>query len=158
MLGAALCLLALAGCSGCSGGERVAVPRPTAAQAALCGALHRRLPARVDGARRGTARPVSDLTAVWGSPAIVLRCGVPRPAELTPGNRDYDPTALGVQVDGVGWLPHKLSGGGVRCVTTSRKAFVEVTLPSRYTGRYEDISGLADLSSAIRRSIPATLD
>ncbi len=154
----ALCLLALAGCSFGGGTGSVAVPRPDAAAAKLCRALHRVLPGKMEGQARTTARPVSDYTAAWGSPAVVLRCGVPRPDVLTPGNAHYNPTTAAVEVDGVSWVPTKLSDGDVRCVTASRAAFVEVTIPRRYAGPYGDVSGLTDLAAAIRRTVPATLD
>lgn len=154
---AVACLLALAGCSSGDQTGSVAVPRPPAAEAALCRALHRALPEKVDGQTRRATRPVSDLTAAWGSPAIVLRCGVPRPDVLTPGNAQYNPSADSVDINGVDWLPQKLSGGGVRCVTTLRKAFVEVTIPRKYAGPYGDLSGLTDLASAISGTVPEGL-
>jgi hypothetical protein len=152
----ACCLLALAGCS--AGPAQVAVPRPSAAAARVCRALHRALPATVAGQRRRAARPASDFTAVWGSPAIVLRCGVRKPDVLTPGTADYNPGTVAGDADGVSWLPQSLSGGAVRFTTTPRAAYVEVTLPAKYTGGIPDISDLVDLAHAIRETDPARLN
>ncbi len=153
----AVCLLAVAGCSHGDGTGAVAVPRPPAATARLCRALHGVLPRKVDGLTLRATRPASDLTAAWGSPAIVLRCGVPAPDVLTPGNAHYNPTADTAEIDGVDWLPQTLSDGGARCTTTLRKAFVEVTIPGKYTGPDEDISSLTDLATAVARTIPTGL-
>lgn len=155
--GAVLCLLAVAGCSSGAAAGTVTVPRPPAAQARLCGALHGALPAKVDGLRRHATRPASDLTAAWGSPAIVLRCGVPRPPALTPGGSHYDPTADAAEIDGVDWLPQRLSDGSVRCTTTMRRTYVEVTIPRAYAGPNGDMGSLTDLASAIGRTVPSGL-
>src|ERR1700730_15475744 len=58
----------------------VPVPFPPAAAAALCTGL--KLPAKLHGQTRRSTDPTSPLTAAWGSPAIALRCGVPRPAAM----------------------------------------------------------------------------
>ncbi|MEU6175614.1 DUF3515 domain-containing protein [Streptantibioticus parmotrematis] len=154
LLSAAACLLAAAACSSGGSPYAVAVPSPSPDVATLCRALHAALPAKVDGQSRHTAQPASDLTAAWGDPAIALRCGVPQPTVLTPGTPHYDPTADAAQIDGVDWLPQKQSDGSVRCTTTLRKAYVEVTIPEKYAGPYGDMSALTDLANAISRTVP----
>lgn len=100
---AAACLSAAAvyvlGFSGVTSGtdEKVAVPVPDPRTAGYCAALHARLPAKVNGLPQHDLKPVSGLTAGWGDPPIVLRCGVPRPAADASASTD------GVEVDGVGW-------------------------------------------------------
>jgi hypothetical protein len=125
--------------------DTVAVPVPDAQVAAYCHALHRELPAKIDGLPRHDLKPRSELTAGWGDPAIILRCGVPRPAA------DGDPSTYGAEVDGVSWSVEQGSGGGVLLTTTLRKAYVEVALPKRFA---HDISPLTDLADAIRHTIP----
>ncbi|MCL2730144.1 MAG: DUF3515 domain-containing protein [Actinomycetia bacterium] len=125
--------------------ETVAVPVPDAQVARYCAALHARLPQRVSGLPRHDLKPRSELTAGWGNPSIVLRCGVPRPAA------DNDSSADAVEVDGVGWLIEPQNGGTFRLTTTLRKAYVEVTLPKKYAG---DVGPLTDLASAVKRTIP----
>src|SRR5882672_5252246 len=75
--------------------DTIAVPVPDARVAGYCHALHQDLPQKVDGLSRHDLKPRSELTAGWGKPAIVLRCGVPRPAV------DADPTTYGGSINGV---------------------------------------------------------
>jgi hypothetical protein len=126
--------------------ESVAVPVPDARVAGYCAALQTRLPKKVDGLPRHDLKPRSDLTAGWGDPSIVLRCGVPRPAV------DANPEADGVDVDGVGWSIEPQSGGSFRLTTTLRKAYVEVTLPKKWAG---DLGPLTDLAGPVKKTIPA---
>jgi hypothetical protein len=128
-----------------SGDGSVAVPVPDARTAGYCRALHDALPARVAGLPRHDPAPRSDLTAGWGDPAIVLRCGVPQPAV------DLDPEADGVKVDGVGWSLEPRSDGSVRLTTTLRRAYVEVTLPKEHAA---DVGPLTDLADAVRKTVP----
>ncbi|UNZ17150.1 DUF3515 domain-containing protein [Streptomyces sp. 891-h] len=150
-LGALLVPSALltAGCS-VTGQTGPTPPSPSGRAAKVCRALHDALPARVDGQRRGEADPASDYTAVWGDPAIELRCGVPRPAKLTPGDEEYNPTADAAEVNGVSWLIEK-QDGGYRFTTTDRVANVELTVPDDYAPEAE---ALADLSDPVRRTVP----
>ncbi|KJY42221.1 hypothetical protein VR41_08805 [Streptomyces sp. NRRL B-1568] len=147
-------LLTSVACSAADRQAGPAVPTPSAAQAGLCRALHKELPEAVDGKKRRTADPVSDFTAVWGDPAISLRCGVPRPKILTPGTEHYNPTADAVEIDGVEWLPEQQPDGSVRCTTTLRLAFVEVTLPKEVVGDAVQIGALTDLADAVKKTIP----
>jgi hypothetical protein len=125
--------------------DSVAVPVPDARVAGYCRALHAELPHEVDGLSGHDLNPRSELTAGWGHPAIVLRCGVPRPEILK------SPAADGVTVNGVGWVIEQRPGGVFRLTTTLRKAYVEVTLPKKYAG---DIGPLTDLAGAVRRTVP----
>ncbi|MEW2522373.1 DUF3515 domain-containing protein [Actinacidiphila alni] len=125
--------------------DTVAVPVPDKRVAGYCHALHGALPAKVDGLSRHDLKPRSELTAGWGKPAIVLRCGVPRPVELK------NPEADGVTVDGVGWLIEQQSDGAFRLTTTLRKAYVEVTLPKKWAG---DLGPLTDLADAVKATVP----
>lgn len=104
------------------------------------------LPAKVDGLSRRDPEPASALTAGWGNPAIILRCGVARPAEMS------DPEADGVEVDGVGWLLQKQKDGSFRFTSTLRKAYVEVRIPAGRSG--DGMAPLVDLAPAIKK-VPA---
>lgn len=112
----------------------------------LCQNLDKVLPRKVDGLDRNDPGPRSALTAGWGSPAIILRCGVTRPAEMN------DPEADGVEADGVGWLLQKRDDGSFRFTTTLRTAYVEVSLPKARTG--DGLGPLADLAPAVKEAIP----
>ncbi|WP_055524326.1 DUF3515 domain-containing protein [Streptomyces graminilatus] len=152
----ALALLIIAtGCSSADDSASVTVPEPDGTAMKLCRNLHKALPAKVDGLGRDDPGPRSALTAGWGSPAIILRCGVERPPKMTDPKvaLGSDPKAVGGEVNGVGWLMEREDGGSSRFTTSSRLAYVEVTVPS---GR--DTSGvLVDLAAAIKKTVPEGL-
>ncbi|MFI6520267.1 DUF3515 domain-containing protein [Spirillospora sp. NPDC050679] len=142
---AALALLAalpaflLAGCG--DGAVRVAAPTPDPTTAKLCGGL--RLPEKVHGQERRDTSPDSPLTAAWGSPAIALRCGVPRPPTLRPASQLQT-------INGVDWFGYP-SDNPVTWTAVSRQAYVEVTVPAKYQPA-GDV--LIELGDAIRATVP----
>ncbi|WP_328319851.1 DUF3515 domain-containing protein [Streptomyces sp. NBC_00388] len=146
-LSAAALLLTAAGCSATDDSTSVAVPEPPAAQVTLCRALDKELPKTVAGLTRGDPAPKSELTAAWGDAAIVLRCGVPRPAEMD------DSQAKAVDANGVNWLLEQRDSGP-RFTTTYRKAYVEVALGPKYA---HDVTPLSDFAGAIRKTDPSSL-
>lgn len=152
LLPAAAALLALAGCTSSADATRP-VPQPPQKAAELCRALQDDLPRQVDGLDRNESEPASEFAADWGDPAVQLRCGVPRPEILTPGSDHYNPTAEGVEVNGVLWLPEELEDG-YRFTTTLRKAYVEVTVPRKYE---PEVNPLTDLAKAVKGTIPNEL-
>ncbi|MCC3770688.1 DUF3515 domain-containing protein [Streptomyces sp. UNOC14_S4] len=116
--------------------------------------MHKALPDSVDGLKRRTADPESDFTAVWGDPAVSLRCGVKRPEIIRAGSTTYAPTTGSVEADGVEWLPERQPDGSVRCTTVHREVWVEVTLPKKVAGDAGDIGALTDLADAVKKTIP----
>jgi hypothetical protein len=149
---AAALVVAVAGC-GSGGPVAVSPPSPSGATAAICRALHARLPAKVDGLTEAATQPASQYTAAWGDPAVVLRCGVARPQVLTPGTPTYDPTTDVLSVNNVSWLPDQLSSG-YTFTTSDRQAFIEVTVPAQYA---PEVNPLTDLAAAIAKADPTTL-
>ncbi|MEH0547059.1 DUF3515 domain-containing protein [Streptomyces sp. B21-105] len=149
----ALALLLLAvGCSSADGDTSAAVPSPGAKATALCRNLDKVLPSKVDGESRHDPEPASALTAGWGGPEIILRCGVAQPPKMidpkVPLGADADAVAGGV--NGVDWLMEKRDGGGNRFTTAGRIVYIEVTVPAG-----ADNSGaLIDLAPAIKKAIP----
>ena len=141
-LGAGL-LAGLALLAGCG---KVAVddPTPDPATAQVCGAVMGALPEEVLDQGRQTVEP-GVLSAAWGRPAIVLRCGVPAPAALTP-------TSDCLEVNGVGWFAEEAQGGMI-FTTIGRPAFVEVSVPARYA---PESGALADLGAAVAAHDPVT--
>jgi hypothetical protein len=139
-------LITAAGCSSSGDSATSAVPSPDTAVTKLCRNLDGNLPQKVDGLSRRDPRPASVLTAGWGSPAIILRCGVPRPAEMS------DPEADAAEVDGVTWLLQKQGDGSFRFTTTLRLAYVEVTIPAKRTDR--GVAPLVDLAPAVKEAVP----
>ncbi|MFI1724998.1 DUF3515 domain-containing protein [Streptomyces sp. NPDC020489] len=145
-------LIVTTGCSSADDSEPVAVPSPTAKVAELCRNLDRVLPDRVDGLDRHDPEPASALTAGWGSPAIILRCGVPRPPKMVDPEvaTGSDPKAIAGAVNGVEWLMEKQDDGSTRFTTANRKAYVEVTVAK---GR--DTAGmLTDMATPVKKAIP----
>ncbi|MET9775000.1 DUF3515 domain-containing protein [Streptomyces sp. NPDC006367] len=139
-------LIAVAGCSSADDSVSAAVPSPDAKATELCQNLDRALPSTVDGLNREDPEPASALTAGWGNPLIILRCGVERPAEMD------DPQADGVEVDGVGWQLQKQEGGAFRFTSVLREAYVEVTIPKERAGN--GMAPLVDLAPAVKKAIP----
>ncbi|GGN12730.1 DUF3515 domain-containing protein [Streptomyces fuscichromogenes] len=143
---AALMIAAAVGCSSADDAPSAAVPSPGGAVAKLCDHLDGVLPKKVDGLTRRDPEPSSALTAGWGDPAIILRCGVERPAKMA------DPEADGVEVNGVGWLLEQRTDNSFRFTTTLRKAYVEVTIPAGRTG--DGMAPLVSLAPAIKKAVP----
>jgi hypothetical protein len=132
----ALALAASTALVGC--GRQVAVPPPDSASEA-CTAVD--LPPVIAGA--GTRPTTQSSTAAWGEPPITYRCGVQRPAALTPTSQLLD-------VSGIGWLPLEAAGGtafiAVTWPTADSPVYVEVLVPEEYAAP-ADV--LADLSPAL---------
>ncbi|MFD5796782.1 DUF3515 domain-containing protein [Streptomyces diastatochromogenes] len=148
-------LIAVAGCSTADDSATVAVPSPDARTAKVCRDLHRVLPEKLGGRGRDDPEPRSAYTAGWGSPAIILRCGVVRPPKMVDpkvaegGDRD----AVAGGVDGVDWLMEKQDDGTWRFTTANREAYVQVNLPEGMPG--EDATPvLTGLAPAVKKAIP----
>lgn len=122
------------------------VPAP-AARSADCVRLLAALPEAVDGGdtgaldRRTIAAPAPPGTAAWGEPAVVLRCGLHRPGELTASSRLLD-------VSGVQFL--ELPGPAASTwVVVDRPVYVAVTLPDTVgSGPLQQVAG------AVREMLP----
>ncbi|MBV7697971.1 DUF3515 domain-containing protein [Streptomyces sp. TRM70350] len=146
-------LIAVAGCSSADDSASVAVPSPSPAVTKLCRNLDKALPRTVDGLSRNDPEPESVLTAGWGSPVIILRCGVERPPKMIDPKvaEGRDPDAVAGGVNGVDWLQEERDGGGYRFTSANRKAYVEVSVPE---GR-DSAAVLVDVASAVKSAIPA---
>ena len=108
---------------------------------AACARLVDYLPATLDGHHSRVVRPRSPLLHAWGSPPIVLRCGVPQPAGFSPISPQ---TAV---VNGVTWF-QQLDVDQVRWTAIRHAADVELIVPKSY-----DAQGgfLAALTRAVKR-------
>lgn len=127
----------------------VPVEAPAAGSAectSLIGALPTTLTSGANPMRRlAIAQPAPQGTAAWGGDKgepVLLRCGLPRPAELT--------RSAGLrEISGVNWLA--LPGDGTATwYVVDRGVYVAVTVP-------EDAGTgpLQDLSATIRATLPA---
>jgi hypothetical protein len=132
--------------AGCSQGLPVPPPepQPTGSAYFACANLKAALPEQVLGHNTTATEPWSSLTTAWGNPAIVLRCGVPAPAALTP-------TAQLVTIDDVAWFPEPLERGYL-FTTYGREVNVEVSVPSEYS---PEADALTEISRSVAETIPA---
>jgi hypothetical protein len=144
-VGGLLTVLSATGCG--AGAVEAPVPRPPAAVARLCQALRERLPAKVHNRSRRATTPKSPLVTAWGSPAIVVRCGMPRPSALKPTSQLAD-------INGISWLPVP-PNRPVTFTAVGRLAYVEVTVPGAYQPP-GDV--LIELAGPIKAAVPATPD
>jgi hypothetical protein len=136
----------LAACSGGSSGPlTVDPPSPARQVATLCGALHDALPSRLDGRPATPVSPKSRLTAAWGDPAVVLRCGVGKPRTLVL-------TSETIEINGVRWFLHETRDAYV-FTTYGREAFVEARIPMSVP-REQATAPLVDLARPVSDSVP----
>lgn len=103
------------------------------------------LPSRLDGRRTRVTRPRSPRVAAWGSPAVVMRCGVPLPARYSPVSAQV------TEVDGVPWFQER-TGDVVRWTAVRRDANVELAVPTSYPAH---AGFLVDLSAVLKQTLPA---
>jgi hypothetical protein len=141
----------LAGCGGGPGPVHVAGPSPTGSARAQCSRLVAALPQRVAGNDRRDITPAGALAGAWGDPAVVLRCGVPRPAALRA-------TSYCFEIDHVGWLATQHGKavsvsspvrGTLDFTTIGRSVYVEVSVPDAYAPQAD---ALADVAGAVART------
>jgi hypothetical protein len=132
--GAVLLLAVAALLAGCGGGDALE-PGPDAAVPA-CSGVEQRLPQEVLGASRGTTDVRG--AAVWGDPAVVLRCGVTAPGPTTDRC---------LTVDDVDWIFTE-DDDAYRFVTFGRTPAVEVTVPTRID-RTEAPGALTDFTKTV---------
>jgi hypothetical protein len=124
----------------------VGAPEDTsAATVTTCAKVISALPLQLAGAdvRRTASNPPSSSIVAWGDPAIVLRCGVARPANLNPSL-----TAELFEVNGVLVLPAKTSSATVFTVL-DRSVYIDVSVPSSYAQ-----PPLGPIAAAIKKVLP----
>lgn len=118
------------------------LPAPQA-RSTSCDRLLAELPEALDGGEAGelTRRPVAAArpgTAAWGDPAVVLRCGLTRPVELSNSARLLEVSEVQfLELPGSTW------------VVVDRPVYVAVTLP--------DSAGsgpLQQLAATVRATLP----
>jgi hypothetical protein len=122
----------------------VAAPPPNAAADAPCTKLLGTLPITLAGLAGRPARSSWTYVAAWGDPAIVLRCGVPRPGGLKAGSSEF---VLGV--NGVNFFQTRPAGAHV-FTAVDRVAYIEVSVPESYAQ-----PPLGPIADAIAKALPA---
>ena len=139
----ALALVPLLG--GCSGTVSLDdAPALSGADARTCAALVKARPDRVSDQPRRKADTGDGYAAAWGDPAIELRCGVPKPAGLTPASACQT-------TNGVDWFvpPSQVTGRptDVTMTTVGRSVYVEVRVPEDY---FPPATAMVDLAHAVK--------
>ena len=87
--------------------------------------------------------PKSPLVHAWGSPPIVLRCGVPQPADYDPGSPQT------ASVNGVIWF-QDIGQTSVTWTAIRHTADVELIVPMSYEAQG---GFLVELSKALKQTI-----
>ncbi|HEY7595184.1 MAG TPA: DUF3515 domain-containing protein [Actinophytocola sp.] len=120
------------------------------ARSADCASLMKALPNTLPDSgktlhRLAIAKPAPPAAAVWGGDRgepVVLRCGLPRPDELTPTSALRD-------ISGVQWLPIE-GAGATTWVVVDRAVYVALTVPAG-----SGTGPLQDVSAAVGGALPA---
>jgi hypothetical protein len=118
------------------------LPTPSAADAAACQKLSDALPATIgDGLKTRTVTPSSPLLHAWGTPAVVLRCGVGYPP-------NFASSSQATEVSGILWVPTQTSDA-VIYTAAYRFPRVSVAVPSHYSQSFDILTSLSD---AVKRT------
>jgi predicted small lipoprotein YifL len=140
-----LALLSLSACGGKQGPVAVTVPS-AAVVGDACAHLAAALPTTLDGRARRTTKPVSARVTAWGSPAVILRCGVAKVS-----------TDAGTHVtaDGVSWLTAGPTKGLVIWTTVDRTTSLELSVPASIDDQENLLGDLAPAVSGSLSRVPA---
>jgi hypothetical protein len=125
-------------------------PPHAVAQAAGCAQVLAQLPVALGALppRVVHTRPDSPYVVAWGDPPVVLRCGVNRPADLTPGSSVQ---FLAGGVDTGPFYDVTKSGSANVWTTVDRGPYISISVPAKYQGS----AILPPLSQAIAKALPA---
>jgi hypothetical protein len=143
----------LAGCAGGGNGgsEDVSIdsPAPHARDRAVCARILAALPDSLAGEPRRSVAPRGALGAAWGDPAMVLTCGVDRPAE-------FDEFATCIEANGVDWfVPAEQVEDDSLDVTFSTAGYrpvVQLSVPAEYRPE-GGAAALAELAKPLRKRL-----
>lgn len=134
--GAALAVILVA--TGCGQQTvRMSPPETDGTTTEICSDLVSALPDTLAGADRAQVRPETEVMAAWGDPPIGLRCGVPRPSELSPDSYLS-------QINGVDWLPQP-EDEPVMYTAVGRAAYVELQVPPSHGPPAAVLTAVSDL-------------
>jgi hypothetical protein len=139
---------------GCSGGPvTVHPPSVTGPVAEVCAHLNNALPQRLESLRPRAITPRSPLVHAWGSPAVVLTCGVRRPAGFSTTSSET------TQVNAVQW--YQQPGTTVVTWTAIRPGvvtggrpnpiYVALAVPTHYQAQG---AFLVDLALPLKSALP----
>lgn len=123
-------------------------PSPNSVTIRPCTQVLQYLPQRLDGLAPRVVHPVPDspFVVAWGDPAIVLRCGVDRPAALQPRSSEQIFSANGV--GGPYWLPVR-DAKQTEWTVIDRAVYIRLTVPNSYSQ-----PPLAQVGAAVVKALP----
>ncbi|WP_448627326.1 DUF3515 domain-containing protein [Geodermatophilus sp. URMC 64] len=121
----------------------VDVPPVTPEADANCPALMGALPLELAGEPSRPVQSDSPFAYAWGDPAVVLVCGVDRPA-------GFVATASLIQINAVQWFVDDSDPDTVVWTTVDRPVYVQLTIPSSV-----DSGPATALSTLIATTLPA---
>lgn len=126
-------------------------PPNAASQSAACTKVLEALPVRLGTLtpRVVHTTPETPFVVAWGDPAVVLRCGAARPADLH-ADSGAQFILAGTSEAGPYYDVTKSRDGNV-FTSVDRAAYVSVTIPTKYQG--SDI--MPPISAAIAKALPA---
>jgi hypothetical protein len=117
-------------------------PVPPQADAS-CPALVDALPAELVGETSRRVKSASPYVRAWGDPAVVLVCGVDRPAKFTVG-------AGLIQIDGVQWYVDTSDPKTVVWTAVDRPVYVQVRVPAS-----TDSASVTEISDHVTKTLAA---
>lgn len=120
----------------------VTVPPVTAEADQLCPAVMSTLPLELAGELSRPVQTESPFAYAWGEPAVVLVCGVERPAGWTVG-------ASAIQINGVQWYVDTTDPENTVWTTVDRPVYVEVSLPASV-----DSAPVTALTTGLAQALP----
>ena len=120
----------------------VEVPPVTPEAEASCPALMSTLPLELTGELSRQVDSDSLFAYAWGEPAIVLVCGVERPAGFVVG-------VSAIQIEGVQWYVDTTDPDTTVWTTIDRPVYVEISLPASV-----DSAPVTSLSPEIAAALP----
>jgi hypothetical protein len=120
----------------------VTVPPVTPEADEHCPALMATLPLELAGERSRPVQTDSPFAYAWGDPAVVLVCGVERPA-------GWVVSASAIQINGVQWYVDTSDPDTTVWTAVDRPVYVEVRLPAG-----EDSAPVTALSTGLTQALP----
>ena len=121
---------------------KVEVPPVTPEADASCPALMSTLPLELSGAESRRVQSASPYAYAWGDPAVVLICGVDRPAGYVVG-------VSTIQINGVQWYVDTDDPDTTVWTTVDRPVYVQISLPSSV-----DSAPVTALTTQIAQALP----
>jgi hypothetical protein len=120
----------------------VQVPPVTPEADQYCPAVMSGLPLELAGEPSRPVQSDSPFAYAWGDPAVVLVCGVDRPAGWVVG-------ASAIQINGVQWYVDTADPEITRWTTVDRPVYVEIALPASV-----DSAPVTALTTGLAQALP----